>query len=155
MLVVVYSRKDLLDDIKSKKLKTGDKYIISLSTPDLDYTEQVDCSQFKSSLEMSFHDILDDNGMNGIPITSKNSEVYTQFTERDAIFVIHFIKNIPSDGVLVVHCDAGLSRSVAVGRFVVENIEDSVVSYITARDDRYANISILNKLRNVLRADYD
>lgn len=46
---------------------------------------------------------------------------YRLFDFVDADKILNFIEQVPSDGALVVHCAAGVSRSAAVARFLVKD----------------------------------
>lgn len=67
-------------------------------------------------------------------VTEKDPDYYIHFNENTAKKIVDFIKNIVDDGLkdMYVHCDAGVSRSGAVGymmneyfnKFLNQNKED-------------------------------
>jgi len=69
------------------------------------------------------------------------------FTSMDARQVFNFA-NKHSNKDFVIHCDAGFSRSVAVGRFLSSWLGVKVV-YMETGHDEFANNHILNTLNRV------
>lgn len=66
--------------------------------------------EHKAVLRLSFHDV---DGYLG--------DQYTQFSAHDANRILDFIGNVEEDEVLIVHCQAGISRSAAVAKFLIQH----------------------------------
>lgn len=137
MLVLVYSRNDMLREIEESDIDTKNTYAISLVTPNSEYNDNLDSINFLDRLIIETHDI------------TEPTHGFKAFGEYEAEQIFRFIKSIPPNGVLMIHCDAGMSRSVAIGRFISELDDTNAVRYITSKNDWYANIRILNLLRFV------
>lgn len=77
-------------------------------------------------------------------VTEKHEHT-TMFTEEQADKLLDFI--IANDGSpFVVHCDAGVSRSVAVGSFMRDAFDYKPRFYQTG-SDQFRNIHVYNLLR--------
>lgn len=63
----------------------------------------------KSVLRLEFHDI-----------SEFLEERYILFSSAQAIEIINWIESIPSNETIIVHCEAGISRSAAVAKFIID-----------------------------------
>lgn len=114
---------------------------ICISTPGKEYTDEkyYKLNAFTKSLQIQTRD--DCNGL----------------TPQQTEDIIKFIKDtLADDNItrLVIHCDAGMSRSVAIGSFIDNeiNVKDSsdnefTVIYWITNTDHHRNIGIYNDLR--------
>ena len=92
-------------------------------------------------LNVDFDDVETEFEYNGgkiLPISEEQSKEVFNFIE----------KNKGKD--FLIHCKAGISRSAAVGRFIVEMYE----GYNTDGDYRFANVDVLAKLKRIFREKY-
>ena len=102
-------------------LKDGWGPLLRLDFSDLDKQEQVDWYQ------------------------KNTQENVALFSREQAQAVIDFIDALPQTVTQVfVHCDAGVSRSAAVARFVSQKLDCPLVG-----DDRLANAHVLSTLHQV------
>ena len=88
-------------------------------------------------------------------VQKKSSEIFAKirlFSEQDAKKVINFIdylqKNV-ADTILVIHCDAGISRSAAIGTFVTEHCNLDYDAFIKENPFIYSNPYLLDILRRL------
>lgn len=63
----------------------------------------------KSVLRLEFHDI-----------SEFLEERYILFSSAQAIEIINWIESIPANETIIVHCEAGISRSAAVAKFIID-----------------------------------
>ena len=73
-----------------------------------------DCSFFLSLF-------FDDCGPAGTKVGYDGWEGQKPFTEAQAKQVLDFVDGLAPDTILYVHCQAGISRSGAIGSFIAEN----------------------------------
>jgi predicted protein tyrosine phosphatase len=98
------------------------RVLISITTPAIPNSVSWKCSPailhndtWKDVLRLEFDD-ADPSHMN-----SRQSKLYRLFNEDDAIAVLKFLKIHQDDTVdAVVHCEAGISRSAAVSKFIAQ-----------------------------------
>lgn len=112
-------------------VREGKVAIISILPPDLS-----NMHVFKDASNVLNLDILD------------NDE---SISLEDASKIVEFIEN-NLDKVFYIHCEAGLSRSQAIGRFLIDNYD-----YIAAADTRltpYPNGQIIGMLNRILWERY-
>ena len=79
--------------------------LVSISTPDINYRRSPEEEGWKALLKFSFHDV------------STEVPNMTLMEDRTADILTQLAKNKYD---VAVHCDAGISRSVAVGLFLHE-----------------------------------
>lgn len=77
-------------------------------------------SQYQNVLEVSFDDLSYDD-LNIISKESIEKEHIKIFSEELALKIINFLNKNPNASQIVVHCNAGISRSVAVALFVAKH----------------------------------
>ena len=119
MKILVKSRNEIETKLKSEPNWFSDKYIISI------YSNGCK-SPFESSfnvLQLCFDDV------------TENESLGIHFSQNHAMSVMDFIKDIPANSykLFYVHCDAGISRSGAIGymlneyfnKFLKNNKEDN------------------------------
>ena len=63
----------------------------------------------KSVLRLEFHDI-----------SEFLEERYILFSSAQAIEIINWIESIHANETIIVHCEAGISRSAAVAKFIID-----------------------------------
>lgn len=79
--------------------------------------------EHKSLLRLSFHDV---------DMLWSTSE-YTTFSLVDARKILDFVEKIPDGEGLIVHCQAGISRSAGVAKFLIQHRDFKL------RTDKYCN----------------
>lgn len=95
-------------------------YLISIETPGSQYGDTPNYEQYKDHFIQEFHDV--ERGRNGLEY----------FTEEHAKVLISFVENWKYNDEecnILVHCDAGISRSAAIGRFLEQFIIDANVEF--------------------------
>lgn len=121
--------------------------LISISTPvgesiaSRRYSKQVPLDGWHAVLELQFHDVT-----SVVPTFPD----LILFDEEMAKELLGFIKQHQGKP-FVVHCDAGVSRSAAVGSFLRDFLQYEATFHET-RDDKFRNILVYNLLR---RAAYE
>jgi len=53
-------------------------------------------------------------------IQEQLEERFQLFSQDQAIAIIQWLKTIPNDSLVIVHCEGGVSRSAAVVRFMMD-----------------------------------
>lgn len=71
------------------------------------------------SITLVFDDVLEDGPKSLHPIAEGFFDAKA-FTKEQAISLVEFIKNIPKNNVINIHCVQGRSRSIAVAKFILE-----------------------------------
>ena len=101
---------------------------------------------WKDSIRLDFDDVTEHREVIILnPEGGNTSMGAVAMNEEQADELLAFIKkNYGSD--FIVHCDAGISRSVAVGTFLATHYGYDV-KYVKTGDDRHRNIHVLNLLR--------
>lgn len=95
--------------------------------------DPINLNGWKDALRLDFDDVTDE----------RNDT--TMFGEEQADELLDFI--IANDGTpFVIHCDAGVSRSVAIGSFMRDVFEYKPRFYQTG-GDQFRNIHVYNLLR--------
>lgn len=144
MKAIVISRDTLIKYIKPE----SHKVLISISTPTVPYNSAIPTGWLET-LELSFLDVIWDD-LN----KEQQQELYGMwgdklklFDETAASSLLEFIdKHSTRD--FVIHCDAGISRSVAVGAFMRDFYGYSV-EFAEIGTDKYKNIQVYNTLRRI------
>jgi len=124
------TRKMKVDVFNEEKVwKTSGEAVISLRTPRSIYKGLTDHlkQKFEAVLELRFHDVFEAEHRVGI----YGGPVYTGMNEKQADMVVSFIQGRQA---IVVHCDAGVSRSVAVGMFLRDYYKADVTLHSTWND---------------------
>jgi len=111
----------------------------------------------RSSVSLSFWDVTDKQASEISKSTSKHSkklmEKMTLFSIEQAETIIGFItlcdQDDEEDCVLVVHCDAGISRSGAVGTFAVDFLHLNYQDFTKNNPYLRPNYYVLRVLRNM------
>jgi rhodanese-related sulfurtransferase len=125
----------------------GDTVMVSFSSTHKDYTDSLHESwDGTNSVRFVCDDVLGNGAAPDTDIhTGWTPDDPTAFTPEMATELVDFI-NLHQNKNIFVHCDAGISRSAAVGRFI-DTFFDHDVDYRVIRTDRFANIHIFNLLR--------
>lgn len=145
MKALIVSRDTLIQYVKPEK----NSALISISTPTTTYDKAVPTEGWLDCLELSFMDMIWDdlNQEQKDSLKSMFGDRIVLFDEQHAEKVIGFIeRHRPAN--FVVHCDAGISRSVAVGAFMRDFYGYSV-EFAEIGTDKYRNIQVYNNLRRV------
>ena len=98
--------------------------------------------KFRDVLVLEFHDITPSNWSD----RDGTYLGYIPFNEDHAKQILDFVKDRDS---LVIHCDAGMSRSVAIGCFLRDNFDAYVTFHATHGSDEYRNRHVYNVLTRV------
>ncbi len=134
-------------------------YLISIYSEDMDifltkYNKKaIKDMGCKQALSLKFWDITDKQAKE-----FKSKDLYDNavlFNIQQAELIIGFIlssnQDDESDGVLVIHCDAGISRSGACGTFAVDFLNLDYESFIKKNNYLMPNPYILRVLRKTAR----
>ena len=101
--------------------------IISISTPYLNYELEPYINAengVQNILKLSFFDADEPNGLDVNNVVAANSDL---MSDEDAEKIANFVENNKND-LIIVHCDAGISRSSAVAA--------AILRHYTGNDDR-------------------
>lgn len=101
--------------------------IISISTPYLNYELEPYINEengVQNILKLSFFDADEPNGLDVNNVVAANSDL---MSDEDAEKIANFVENNKND-LIIVHCDAGISRSSAVAA--------AILRHYTGNDDR-------------------
>lgn len=82
--------------------------------------------EHKSVLRLEFDDISEDLG-----------DEYILFSIKEARLIIDWLNSVPEDEVIIVHCEAGISRSGAVAKFIEDNFDYKCKSDVFCKADFY------------------
>jgi len=129
---------------------------ISLTTPNRNYWNTINNVGWKDFLQLAFHDIVDPVNNDLLYIDPNTLEIpeLVLFNEIMAEQLYNFImKNKPSK--FVIHCDAGISRSTAVGAHLRDFHQYDVEFKGKVPDDRNKNILVYNLLRRHYMKGYN
>lgn len=128
---------------------TNTKSCISISGQDICYSDK-DLQDLKnakdrynSKLSLCFYDVEK-------PSDKFDTEyLFNESKAKDILDFIDFI-DLHEDGNLIIHCDAGISRSVAIGMFLQNTFNYNVV-YLECYENRpaYYNKLVYNTLEKV------
>lgn len=103
--------------LRALKLRpNGTCALISISTPGKDYSVAIRAGGWSRYLALQFDDVASQAPAQLGDEQDWLVQAFARFDEEDAREVADFIRGAAADGCedLVVHCDAGLSRSVAI-----------------------------------------
>jgi predicted protein tyrosine phosphatase len=116
--------------------------LISIESTNRTYSKKVPDVGWNSFYQVAFDDIINESGEGCV------------FNEEMAAGLYQRLKEIDNADTrkTYIHCDAGLSRSVAVGRFMATYLGFDVV-YANAGTDAHANITVFNLLRREYMKD--
>jgi predicted protein tyrosine phosphatase len=117
--------------------------LISIESPSGGY-ETDPINLYEKGIKVYFDDIIALPN----PADVEDGRELRLMDEKQAETVVEFISNnSPND--FVIHCDAGMSRSIAVGSFM-EQFFDYQVTYNETGHDQFKNIHVFNLLRKNL-----
>lgn len=119
-----------------------DVVLISISTPNIEYKDKINLEGWADSLALEFHDVMEPRMLNDdIPAI--------HFTQQHAVQTFNFIQlNLGKD--FIVHCDAGISRSMAIGVFLYDFYTyDLNLDNAGMETSGYKNILMYNLLRRI------
>lgn len=141
---------------RSFAIKQADKFsdcaLISVSGTHRDYTNTVPVDVFEDALELVFDDVMGDGSVPQTPAHRQDGwegETFVPFNKEDAKKVIEFAeKHVEQGNDIVVHCDAGISRSVAIGKYLAEAYGLKVQFCVTGHD-KFANQHIYSTLKSI------
>lgn len=140
------SKVDVFNRFNACKLKPEkDTVVISITRPE--FPAPLDWG-WGDILRLEFDDILpaEIDPEKGDP--NPNPHNYALFTEGQAESIVYFVERYPNWNFMV-HCDAGVSRSVAVGAFIAEIWDKELVLH-EVQDRAYENGHVRALLRRVL-----
>lgn len=141
-------------------------YLISIHTDDDPLLTDVNQNVFKemgcrSAISLKFWDITDTDAARISQQHGAQAEKFKKdmvlFSTEQAKTVIGFLSSCnqddENDGILIVHCDAGVSRSGAVGTFAVDFFNLSYEDFIKANPYLRPNYYVLRILRKMAGMD--
>jgi predicted protein tyrosine phosphatase len=137
-------------DVPKSFIKYDAWYLVSIHTlPDdplitPEYEESLKRLGCKEYIDMQFWDIERDD-------FDPDNEFNTIFTVEHAKQIIEFVDRVHAEEdevVFVAHCDAGVSRSGAVGRFVTEYIGLDEEHFYKVNDGIQPNTHIYSTLKD-------
>ncbi|EUJ28041.1 hypothetical protein MFLO_12801 [Listeria floridensis FSL S10-1187] len=114
--------------------KTDHALLIRITDQNKEFMALKHPEYYQAVLEIHFNDINETDDYWGL--SQKEKEEMKLFNERHAEIIFNFIDQNPDHGQIVVHCDAGISRSSAVAMGLAEH---------------YGDFDTLAKLREVKR----
>lgn len=144
--VLVIPRKDVARVGEIYNISPSAWVCISISS----IVSRRDCKleQFKDVLTLDFDDVitlLDDGG--------SFLDTPKRFTDRQAYTTLDFIE-LHQGTDFVVHCDAGLSRSVAIGAFMRDYYDYHAI-FTQTNGDQFRNIWVYNRLRRAIMSQQE
>lgn len=112
MPVVILSRRE----VESRVFEDGD-YVISITDPDSPLAK---INGTNDILRLQFYDI-------DTPLKTLDNKIFYPMQMSDAIKIVQFIKSIKLKKLknIVVHCEAGLSRSAGIGAGIAKYLYDN------------------------------
>lgn len=102
--------------------KTERALLIRIADQGKDFTKLRHPEWYQDILEIHFNDINEADDYWGL--SQKEKEEMKLFNERHAEIIYDFIDRNPDHGQIVVHCNAGISRSSAVAMGIAEHYHD-------------------------------
>lgn len=126
--------------------------LISISGTHRDYTNTVPVDVFEDAIQVVFDDVLEDGSVPQTPAHRQEGwegETFVPFNKEHAKKIIEFAEiHIEQSNDIIVHCDAGISRSVAVGKYLAEAY-GLKVQYVSIGHDKFANQHIYSTLKSI------
>lgn len=120
-----------------------DTCLVSISTPRFEYARDMTKAGWKDSIFVDFDDTIPE--LIAMEKDFNNPGPIVLFTMDHAKELLSFIET--NDGApFLVHCDAGISRSVAVGAFM-RDFFNYVPWFRRTVHDEFRNIHVYNLLR--------
>ena len=139
MKVFVCNRKQAESDLSEV---TSARNVISISTPGFPIAKLP--GDWVWRLNLQFHDVIQED----CEYKDADGNDFVIFTKEMANQVIRFVELIHENREILIHCDAGISRSMAMGRFVSTfTPRELVILTPDMIDDRFSNIHVWNTLR--------
>ena len=115
--------------------------VISISTPGHD--EASIPGEWERRLNLSFHDIVPEDIRD---LRTVNGDDLTPFTTEMGNTTLDWIESVPEGADILVHCDAGVSRSVGVARFIVMLTGRELMLRGGTTSDQFYNVHVFNVL---------
>ena len=130
-------RKKVIDDFISDGNFKRYSNVAFISIIDCDNNENRYTQETKNFLQVKMWDIEEDVGQ------------YKKPSDEEILKIFNFINDNSTCEYFVIHCSAGISRSGAVTRFLLEKFNDEIDKEKFNRDNKHIlpNLYILNKLR--------
>ena len=140
MRVCVCNRKQAESDLSES---TSALYVISINTPGFRLADIP--GNWEGRLNFHFDDVHPEDVEK---VKNSEGKDFVVFTNEMADQVIRFVESIHENRDILIHCDAGISRSMAMGRFVSTfTPRELVILTPDMIDDRFSNIHVWNTLR--------
>ena len=121
--------------------------VISISTPGHD--EASIPGEWSQRLNLWFHDIIPEDIRD---LRTVNGKDLTPFTRAMAETSLAWIESIPKDEDILVHCDAGVSRSVGMAQFI-QRLTDRELNILTPPPggvDQFGNIHVSRVMARII-----
>jgi predicted protein tyrosine phosphatase len=121
--------------------------VISISTPGHD--EANIPGEWSQRLNLSFHDIVPEDVRD---LRTVNGKDLTPFTREMAEASLGWIESLPKDEDILVHCDAGVSRSVGMGQFI-QRLTDRELYILTpgmSGVDQFGNVHVSAMMARII-----
>lgn len=121
--------------------------VISISTPGHD--EANIPGEWSRRLNLWFHDIVPEDVRD---LRTVNGKDLTPFTREMAEASLGWIESIPKDEDILVHCDAGMSRSVGMAQFI-RRFTDRELNILTpgmAGVDQFGNVHVSRMMARII-----
>jgi len=145
--VCVCNRKQAESDLSEV---TSARHLISITTPGHELakipgSEGGIYTGWDDIVAFQFHDIIPEDLRD---LRDAHGKDFVCFDMSMAKKIIEWIDGIPDKREILVHCDAGISRSMAVGRFIAA-ITPRELTILTPgmSTDQFANVHVWNILR--------
>lgn len=105
--------------------------------------KEVDLSRWAHSVRIQFWDI-DQQFQDG-------DNIYEPMSREDAVKILDFIEGLPAEvDTIIVHCFAGVSRSAAIAKFLMERIYDlhDEAKRVSVAYNRFVYTTLLEEWHN-------
>ena len=157
-MINIYSKKDFKIMLSNRQIDDNtisnflNEYFISISPQDGPDKEEIFKSKHTNVLTLFFDDVLTDSFKSGEPVV-RGLIFAKAMTISQATEAIKFIKTIPNDSEIHIHCMAGKSRSVAFGLFLTEWFNLDVEEFLKKTNPIY-NTHVYDLLKEASIVDH-
>lgn len=143
--ILIVSRQKFLD-LHKNKMFPSHSILISISTTEEEMVEIVQkvAKELEPTVAMylfSFADLAPTDLQKSLPDTQL-------FCETDAVAILELAQRITEETTVIVHCDAGICRSGAVGEFIADVTSYDRLQFVRDNPHILPNIHVKSVLWN-------